>query len=146
VFEPNDGFQGPRGIACAAARGGRGTSRQLSLTASAGLRAPTGRWSGTVADRHEHKDGLRARSGCGIISAMSPDEIERITPSERLTSVFFGFISGMPDADFLRYASRFRDHPMVRHVFFSEIRGGNRRRSDTRTPDSFGGWQRPRKK
>jgi hypothetical protein len=53
---------------------------------------------------------------------MSPDEIERITPSERLTSVFFGFISGMPDADFLRYASRFRDHPMVRHVFFSEIR------------------------
>jgi hypothetical protein len=52
---------------------------------------------------------------------MSPDEIERITPAEHLTSVFFGFISGMPDADFLRYVSRFKDHSMVRHVFFSDV-------------------------
>ncbi len=52
---------------------------------------------------------------------MSPDEIERITPAEHLTSVFFGFISGMPDADFLKYVSRFRDHSIVRHVFFSDI-------------------------
>jgi hypothetical protein len=52
---------------------------------------------------------------------MSPDEIDRITPAQHLTSVFFGYISGMPDADFLRYVSRFRDHSMVRHVFFSDV-------------------------
>jgi hypothetical protein len=52
---------------------------------------------------------------------MSPDELERVTPPEHLTSVFFGFISAMPDADFLRYISRHRNHSMVRHVFFSEI-------------------------
>lgn len=53
---------------------------------------------------------------------MSPDELESITPKEHLTSVFFGFISGMPDAEFLRYVARFRHHSMVRHVFFSEIK------------------------
>jgi hypothetical protein len=53
---------------------------------------------------------------------MSPDELERVTPPEHLTSVFFGFISGMQDAEFLRYVNRFRDHSMVRHVFFSEIK------------------------
>jgi hypothetical protein len=52
---------------------------------------------------------------------MSPDELERVAPPEHQTSVFFGFISGMPDAEFLRYVTRFRSHSMVRHVFFSEI-------------------------
>jgi len=60
---------------------------------------------------------------------MSPDEIERITPAEHLTSVLFGFISGMPDGDFLRYVNRYKGHAIVRHVFFSEIQ----KRSDLPT-------------
>src|SRR5437588_2981018 len=52
---------------------------------------------------------------------MSPDEIERSTPTSHVTSVFFGYISGLPDEEFLRYVTLHKGHPMVRHVFFSEI-------------------------
>jgi hypothetical protein len=50
-----------------------------------------------------------------------PDEIEKVTPSEHLTSVFFGFISGLSNDEFLEYVSRFGMHARVRQVFFSEI-------------------------
>jgi hypothetical protein len=52
---------------------------------------------------------------------MSPEEIEATTPGAHVVSVFFGFISGLPDAEFLRYSIQHRDHPRVRQVFFSEI-------------------------
>lgn len=53
---------------------------------------------------------------------MSPEEIENITPAEHQISVFFGFLSGLSHEDFLQYVSAHKAHPVVRHVFFSEIR------------------------
>jgi hypothetical protein len=38
-----------------------------------------------------------------------------------VVSAFFGFISGLSDAEFLRYTIQHRDHSCVRRVFFSEI-------------------------
>jgi hypothetical protein len=37
---------------------------------------------------------------------MSPEKIEGATPGTHVTSVFFGYISGLSDREFLRYPAR----------------------------------------
>jgi hypothetical protein len=52
---------------------------------------------------------------------MEPIEIERNSGPKHSASALFGYISGLPDAVFLSYILRYRDHAVVRRVFFSEI-------------------------
>jgi hypothetical protein len=51
----------------------------------------------------------------------TPQEIEGSVPATYAMSAFFGFISGLANDDFVRYAVLHREHPIVRHVFFSDI-------------------------
>jgi len=51
----------------------------------------------------------------------TPQEIEDSVPATYAMSAFFGFISGLADDDFVRYAVFHREHPIVRHVFFSDV-------------------------
>src|SRR3979411_2005198 len=52
---------------------------------------------------------------------MEPIEIERNSGPKYSASALFGYISGLPDAVFLPYILRHREHAVVRRVFFSEI-------------------------
>jgi hypothetical protein len=59
-----------------------------------------------------------------IVSDMhikTSQEIEDSVPATYAMSAFFGFISGLADDDFVRYAVFHREHPVVRHVFFSDV-------------------------
>jgi hypothetical protein len=52
---------------------------------------------------------------------MTPEEIENGTDPQHSNSALFGYVSGLPDLQFLQYIYSHRFHKVVRRIFFNEI-------------------------
>jgi hypothetical protein len=53
--------------------------------------------------------------------SVTPEEIEHGIDPQHCASALFGYVSGLPDHQFLQYVFSHRFHKVIRRVFFSEI-------------------------
>jgi hypothetical protein len=52
---------------------------------------------------------------------ITPEDISNSADPQRFTTALFGYVSGLPDLQFLQYVYSHRFHKVVRRIFFNEI-------------------------